>query len=148
MKSFKLIIVILVLSLIIFFAHFNNTKRVNPVVADYYYSLKESLREKGYTNNLLVISTKRSKWENNLFKKISVAAPDSHHLTGNAIDILVCDINKDGKINGKDVDIVYQILDKEIVMNKGGIGIYKNKGLLTRQMVHFDYRGERTRWNY
>lgn len=147
MKILKLIFVLFALSLVVFFTHFNNTKQVNPIVAKYYSNLKKSLKKKGYTNNLLVISTKRSKLENKLFQKISVATSNSLHLESIAIDILVLDINSDGKINGKDVDIVYQILDKEIVMDKGGVGTYKNTGLLIRQMVHFDSRGTRARWS-
>jgi uncharacterized protein YcbK (DUF882 family) len=147
MKILKFIFVIFALSLVVFFIHFNNTKGVNPIVDSYYSNLKESLKKKGYTNNLLVISTKRSKWENKLFENFSVAAHDSRHLSGDAIDIIVGDINSDGKINGKDVDIVYKILDTEIVMDKGGIGLYKNQGFISRQMIHLDCRGERVRWN-
>lgn len=147
MKILKLIFVLFALSLVVFFTHFNNTKWVNPVVTDYYYySLKESLREKGYTNNLLVISTKRSKLENKLLQKISVAAPNSTHLEGNALDIIIGDINADGKIN--DMEIVYQILDTEIVKDKGGIGVYKNQGFIIKQMIHIDCRDEKKRWNY
>ena len=146
MKILKFILVVLALSVVIFFAYFNNTKLTNPTVANYYSNLERSLTEKGYSNSLLVISSKRFKWENDLFQKISVAAPNSNHLSGNAIDFLVFDINSDGEINVKDVDIVFEILDNEIVKDKGGVGIYKNRGLLTRQMIHMDCRGYKARW--
>lgn len=146
MKILKFIFVIFALSLVVFFIHFNNTKGVNPIVDSYYSNLKKSLKKKGYTINLLVISTKRFKWENKLYQKISIAAPNSNHLTGDAIDILVGDINADGKIN--DINIVYQILDTEIVKDKGGIGVYKNQGFITKQMIHIDCRAEKKRWNY
>lgn len=133
---------------IVFFIHFNNTKHTSPVVNGYYYDLKQLLKEKGYSNNLIVISTKRSKLENYFFENFSVAATDSHHLTGQALDLLVGDINNDKKVNSEDVEIVIKVLDTEIVIDKGGVGTYKNKGWLTRQMVHIDCRGKKIRWNY
>jgi uncharacterized protein YcbK (DUF882 family) len=145
MKILKFTIIVLTLSLITFIVHFNNINRVNPVVANYYLALKKSLKEKGFHSNLLVVSTKRSKWENNLFERFSVAAPNSRHLVGEAIDFLVFDINSDGKINGKDVDIVYEILNDEIVKDQGGAGTYKKQGLITRQMIHIDCRGFNSR---
>ncbi|WP_372947814.1 hypothetical protein [Mariniphaga sp.] len=148
MKILKFIFVLLAISLITFFTHFNNTKRVNPVVANYYSTLKESLKEKGYSNNLLVISTKRSKWENIFFENFSAAAHDSRHLTNDAMDFLVGDINNDNFIDGKDVAIIYQVLNDEIILNQGGIGTYKKQGFLTKQMVHLDCRVEKKRWNY
>jgi hypothetical protein len=59
-------------------------------------------------------------------------------MKGEALDFLVFDINSDGKSNEKNVDIVYDILKKEIIKGNGNIGMYKNKGLLYRQLVHID----------
>jgi hypothetical protein len=70
-------------------------------------------------------NTKRSKWINEIFIKISPAEPESHHLKVEAIDILVFDVNDDGNINGKDVDVVYKILDTEIVKDNGVLVITK-----------------------
>lgn len=58
------------------------------------------------------------------------------------------EVNSDGKINYTDVDIVYNLLDKQIIKDKGGIGKYINQNLLIRQMVHIDCRGNYARWNY
>lgn len=50
--------------------------------------------------------------------------------------------------NAKDVNIVYTMLNKEIVQSKGGLGTYKNlNGFISKQMVHFDCRGYKARWN-
>ena len=148
MKSFlKIAAAILLLSVIVFFSYFHNTRLINPVTVGYYKELKQTLKQKGFKDRVLVICTKRNEWINDIFIKISQAEPNSRHLKGEAIDILVFDINSDGKINGKDVDIVYNILDTEIIKDNGGIGAYKNQGLLSRQMVHFDCRGYRAKWN-
>jgi uncharacterized protein YcbK (DUF882 family) len=113
----------------------------------YYKELKKNLVQKGYKDRLLVVCTKRNKWVNYILVKISQAEPNSIHLKGEAIDILVFDVNSDGKSDGKDVDMVYKILDTEIIKDKGGLGTYKNQGLLTTLMVHIDCRGYRSRWN-
>lgn len=79
--------------------------------------------------------------------KFSGAAKDSRHLVGDAIDFIVFDVNNDGISNNKDVEIVFDILDKEIIKNKGGIGTYKNEhSFINRQMIHIDCRGYRARW--
>ena len=116
------------------------------MVASYYTELKKSLKQNGYSSNLLVISTKRFNWENKLVEKFSVAAKNSRHLNGEAIDFLVLDVNSDGKINLDDVSIVYQILDNEIIKSNGGIGTYKKQNRITRQMIHIDCRGTKARW--
>ncbi|MEZ4685496.1 MAG: hypothetical protein R3B47_05380 [Bacteroidia bacterium] len=69
----------------------------------------------------------------------------SKHLDGQAIDVVVLDVNEDGKADAEDVDIVYELLDKKIIRDKGGIGTYykNSKDFFSRQMVHFDCRGRR-----
>lgn len=131
----------------VFLAYFNNTRLVNPITVAYYTELKETMKREGYKDRMIVVCTKRSAWVNFILNKISQAELNSRHLKGEAIDILVGDINSDGKINGKDVDIVFQILDNEIIKGQGGIGTYKNKNILLKQMVHFDCRGYKARWH-
>ena len=143
--TIKSFIVFLVLGTLLYFLHYNNLRSTNPKVVEYYSLLKSNLEGKGYQSNLPVICTNRSKFENLIFQN---AAKQSQHLKGEAIDFLVLDINDDGKINGEDVDLVYKILDKEIIKDKGGVGTYKNKGFVTKQMVHIDCRGSKARWNY
>lgn len=145
---FKIVIIIISLLLILFVFYFNNTRLTNPVVANYYTELKKSLKQNGYSSKLIVISTKRYNWENKLFEKFSVAAKISRHLKGEAIDFLVLYVNSDGKINKTVVDVVYNILDKKIIKDKGGIGKYINQNLLIRQIIHIDCRGVEARWNY
>ncbi len=69
-------------------------------------------------------------------------AKQSRHIKGEAVDISIRDINKDGKSDKKDKDIVLDILEKKIIKNEGGLGLYPGT-----QSVHYDVRGVRARWN-
>jgi uncharacterized protein YcbK (DUF882 family) len=64
-------------------------------------------------------------------------------LFGKAIDLKIGDINQDGSVNQEDKQIVYKILNTDIIANKGGLGFYPNT-----QILHMDVRGEHARWNY
>lgn len=66
----------------------------------------------------------------------------SRHIKGEAVDIVVDDINEDGRANKKDKDIVLDLLEKKIIGNEGGIGLYPGT-----DNVHYDVRGTRARWN-
>ena len=146
-KIFKFFIAFLLIAAGLFFFYFNNTRLVNAKTRTFYTELKDSLKQKGLSAKLLVISTKRVKWHNDIQVKLSGAAKDSRHLIGDAIDFIVFDINDDGQSNSKDVDIIFDILDKEIIKDKGGIGTYKNeKSFIDRQMIHIDCRGYKARW--
>jgi uncharacterized protein YcbK (DUF882 family) len=136
------------ISVLIFFLYFNNTSLVNSKTVYFYNQLKDSLRSNGYAPRLLVISTKRFKFHNDIQVKFAGAASKSRHLSGEALDFLVFDVNKDGIINSLDLDVVFQILDKKIIRNNGGIGTYKNEhSFFNRQMIHIDCRGYKARWN-
>jgi len=69
-------------------------------------------------------------------------AKKSHHIKGEAVDISIRDIDKDGKSTKKDKDIVLDILEKKVIRNEGGLGLYPGT-----QSVHYDVRGVRARWN-
>jgi uncharacterized protein YcbK (DUF882 family) len=146
-KIFKLFLIILLIAVGLFFFYFNNTGLINPKTQKFYTELKNTLKQRGFRAKLLVISTKRIKWHNDIQVKFSGAAKDSRHLIGDAIDFIVFDVNDDGKSGSRDVDIVFSILDKEIIKDKGGIGTYKNeRSFIDRQMIHIDCRGYKARW--
>jgi uncharacterized protein YcbK (DUF882 family) len=146
--ALKILAVIVVLLVVLFFAYFNNTALVNPKTVSFYNQLKDSLKTKGYSDHLLVVSTKRLKWHNQVQVKYAGAASKSRHLAGDAMDFLVFDVNQDGTSDSRDVDIVYRILDKLIIKSKGGIGTYKGEGsFIDQQMIHIDCRGVKTRWH-
>jgi uncharacterized protein YcbK (DUF882 family) len=141
---------IFILFFVLFFSYFNNISGVDPVTQGYYRELKNKLIEKGYDDNLVVVSGTRWKWHNHLLHYFETgAAKNSFHLKSKAIDVIVKDINHDGEANSEDVLIVKEVLEKEIVGNRGGVGVYlKSNHFFSRQMVHFDCRGYRARWNY
>jgi len=143
-------LVFFVLFVILFFTYFNNISGVDPDTQGFYSELKNKLIEKGYDDNLIVVSGTRWKWHNDLLHYFETgAAKQSFHLKSKAIDIIVRDVNDDGKSNKEDVLIVKELLENEIVGSEGGVGIYlKSNNFFSRQMVHFDCRGYRARWNY
>jgi len=69
-------------------------------------------------------------------------ASKSRHIYGQAIDLIIKDIDKNGVANQKDKSIVLDILEKKVIKNEGGIGRYPNT-----MSVHFDTRGYRARWD-
>ena len=66
----------------------------------------------------------------------------SRHIKGEAVDIVVNDINNDGYANKSDKDIILDILENKVIKNQGGIGLYPGT-----ENVHYDVRGKRARWN-
>jgi len=143
-------LVFFVLFVILFFTYFNNISGVDPDTQGFYSELKNKLIEKGYDDNLIVVSGTRWKWHNDLLHYFETgAAKQSFHLKSKAIDVIVRDVNHDGEANKEDVLIVKELLENEIVGSKGGVGVYlKSNNFFSRQMVHFDCRGYRARWNY
>lgn len=146
-RLFIFLVIFIGIEVAVFLSYFNNTNLVNPITVSYYTQLKKTLKQEGYKDQMIVVCTKRSQWVNFILNKISQAELRSRHLKGEAIDILVGDVNSDGKINGQDVDIVFHVLDTQIIKDQGGIGTYKDKSILIKQMVHFDCRGYMARWH-
>lgn len=137
----KIVTVFILIAIAIFFLYFNKTSLTNPRTVQFYHQLKDTLKARGSKAKLLVISTKRFKWHNAIQVKLSGAASKSKHLTGDALDFIVFDVNSDGTSDSKDVDLVYKILDKEIIAKKGGVGTYKTESsFVSKQMIHIDCR--------
>lgn len=67
---------------------------------------------------------------------------NSRHITGQAVDILVKDANNDGRYTHEDKEIIYRLLDREIIVQAGGLGRYPGM-----RNIHFDTRGKFARWN-
>jgi len=66
----------------------------------------------------------------------------SRHIKGEAVDISIYDIDGDGYTDKKDKQIVLDILDKTVIRDQGGIGLYPGT-----DNVHYDVRGTKARWN-
>ena len=69
-------------------------------------------------------------------------AKASRHLRGEAVDIKILDINNDGNINQADKKIVLDILERKIIGDRGGIGLYPGS-----MSLHYDVRGKKARWD-
>lgn len=66
----------------------------------------------------------------------------SRHIKGEAVDIVVNDVDRNGITNKKDKDIILDLLENKIIKDKGGIGLYPGSG-----NVHYDVRGTKARWD-
>ena len=147
-RSLKILIIFLLVVMISIMVYASSTIGVDEEPKKYLVELKEELNAAGLRPSIWVISGRRWKLDNWLLTKLSGAASNSQHLQGKAIDIVVLDVNDDGEIDGADVDSGYEILDKKIIRSKGGIGTYKSeRNFFSRQMIHFDCRGSKARWN-
>ncbi len=148
MKFLRLFLLLIVLGIFLYWLHAYLLIGVKQESRVFLQQLKETLKEKDYTPNFFILSGKRYVWDNGWLNEYGNAAKNSKHLNGEAIDIVVLDVNKDGESNAEDVDIVFDILNEQIVKNEGGIGTYKKESnFFSRQMVHFDCRGYWARWH-
>lgn len=69
-------------------------------------------------------------------------ASKSRHILGEAIDLWIGDIDKDGKYTEADKDRILSICEKELIRDEGGIGKYPGT-----KVIHIDVRGYRARWD-
>lgn len=103
------------------------------------FDLSDRMEEKGLNaRGVRVFSGYRSPSRNDVVG----GARNSMHLYGNALDIRVGDVDRDGRIDAEDKQKVYQILDLELIGNKGGLGFYPGA-----KVLHMDLRGSRARWD-
>lgn len=101
--------------------------------------LQEELIAAGYDKHAFIILDGHRHPKKN---ETTGGASKSRHIKGEAADLKIGDINKDGRYSNADKDIVLKILDKKVIKNKGGIGRYPNS-----RSVHMDVRGSRARWD-
>ena len=112
---------------------------LDPELLHKFLELKHSLKQKGYDPEAYKL---RSVYRHPLHNVQVGGASQSRHILGEALDIGVRDINQDGRSNQEDKQIVLDLLDKKVIGNQGGLGLYPNT-----MSVHFDVRGRRARWN-
>ncbi len=101
--------------------------------------LIETLQAKGYNPYGFYI---RNGHRHPMYNEKIKGASKSRHIKGEAVDIVIQDINLDGKSNQDDKTIVYDLLNKEIIGDTGGIGKYPGT-----MSIHYDVRGKRARWD-
>lgn len=65
----------------------------------------------------------------------------SRHIFGEAVDIKIEDLDGDGSFSEEEKQFVFELLDRKIIGNSGGVGKYPGT-----QVIHMDVRGFRARW--
>lgn len=101
--------------------------------------LQVELEKRGYNQNGFSVTNGH---RHPRYNKRVGGASKSRHILGQALDISIADIDKNGKYEEKDKQIVLDILDKTVIRDKGGIGRYPGT-----RAIHFDVRGYRARWD-
>ncbi len=102
-------------------------------------ALQDALEKQGYDRDAFWIRYGHRHPQYNL--KVG-GASRSRHLRGDAVDLVIKDINQDGRYTKKDKDIVLDLCEKQIIGKQGGIGRYP-----WSRTVHIDVRGKRARWD-
>ena len=103
------------------------------------FELREELDRQGYDQDAFKI---KSGFRTPVFNHQVKGASKSRHIKGEAVDMTVGDINRDGKYSDKDKQILINILEQKIIKDQGGIGKYPGT-----RTVHMDVRGYRARWD-
>lgn len=111
----------------------------NPKIFHKTLELLDALEADGYDKYAFVIINGH---RHPHYNEVVGGAKLSRHIKGEAVDIVVGDINGNGLTNKEDKDIVLNILEKKVIGNEGGIGLYPGT-----DNVHYDVRGHRARWN-
>lgn len=112
---------------------------VDVTLLQKFLELQANLRKKGYDDHAFRIY---NGYRHPAYNAAIGGASRSRHILGQAVDISIRDINRDGTANQIDKDIVLKILDEEVIGNHGGLGRYPGT-----MSVHFDVRGRRARWD-
>ena len=112
---------------------------IDPDILPKAIELQDRLRERGYDpNGLRITSGHRTPSHN----RIVGGALASRHQRGDALDMHIGDIDRNGSVESRDKQIVLNILEGTVIGGRGGIGLYPGT-----RVVHMDLRGHRARWN-
>lgn len=101
--------------------------------------LRDEIRSQGFLENGFVIE---HGYRTPSYNTQVGGASKSRHINGEAVDLIINDINGDGKYTFDDKKIVIDILENKVIKNTGGIGLYPGT-----RVVHMDVRGYRARWD-
>jgi hypothetical protein len=112
---------------------------INPGILHRLIELQQALREKGYDPDAVRINSGHRTPSHN---RIVGGAKGSRHQRGDALDLRIGDVDRNGRTDSRDKAIVLRILDGRIIGSRGGLGLYPGT-----QTVHMDLRGYRARWN-
>ena len=143
MKAFSFSI--LVIGLMVGCYYGISYSKLSPDVLRKEKALGKALRQQGYKPRYFLLSGYRPHWLNQL---MPLAAKNSVHQQGKAIDLFVIDIDGDYRFTKKDLTILSETVDKIDRSNprqKGGVGLYQQS---FSRMFHFDVSGHHRHWNY
>lgn len=101
--------------------------------------LREILAKNGYAKKGFEI---RHGYRTPKHNELVGGASKSRHIVGEAVDMVILDVNKDGKYSDEDKQVILDLLEQRIIKNQGGIGKYPGT-----RTVHMDVRGYRARWD-
>lgn len=101
--------------------------------------LRAALAEKGCDQNAINVNYGHRTPKMNEDAK---GASKSRHIKGEAIDMVIGDIDKNGVYTSADKAIVLDLCERNIIKDQGGIGKYPGT-----RVVHIDVRGYRARWD-
>jgi uncharacterized protein YcbK (DUF882 family) len=119
--------------------------KLSPDVQRKEKALNKALRKQGYKPHYFLLSGYRPHWLNQL---MPLAAKNSDHQGGKAIDLFVIDIDGNGQFNDRDLTILSETvntMDKNNPGQRGGVGLYQKS---FSRMFHFDVSGHHRQWNY
>ena len=112
---------------------------MNPTVLFKLMELKEIMESRNLDFNAIQINSGHRTPHIN--EKVG-GASKSRHIVGEAIDLKIGDVDKDGFITVEDKNKILKICDLELIGNKGGVGKYPGT-----RVIHIDTRGYRARWD-
>lgn len=122
---------------------FNRTKTINWLIDKQILykiiELRAELKNSNYNKNGFLITYGHRNPKHN--EDIN-GASKSRHIKGEAVDMIIGDINNDGKYTLVDKEIVIDLLETKVIKNKGGIGKYPGT-----KIIHMDVRGYSARWD-
>ncbi len=119
--------------------------KLSPDVRRKEKALNTALRRQGYKPRYFLLSGYRPRWLNQL---MPLAAKNSDHQRGKAIDLFVIDIDGNGKFEDRDLTILSEtvdLMDKRNPGQKGGVGLYQHS---FSRMFHFDVSGRHRHWKW
>lgn len=101
--------------------------------------LQNALKEMGHNSDAFTVRSGHRTPQRN--KQVE-GAGSSRHIVGEAADLVIGDINMDGRFTQDDKAIVLKLVDERIIAHRGGVGRYPGS-----RVVHIDVRGRRARWD-
>jgi len=111
---------------------------LDPKLLYRFLDLLKALKAKGYKPNFQIDDGYRYP----SFNDKTGGAKGSLHTHGMAVDIDIFDVDGNGKTEKADKKIILDLLENQIIKDKGGVGRYP-----WSQTVHFDVRGWYARWD-